>query len=212
MNNKGLGLIEVMISIAIISVVMAGLAQTIELSAIQATTADVRAQSTALITTVSNTALNEVECTKAITKTTQAYGNSIRFDLADDTIISDNSNIPAYGVYVKRLTYNGILVGTGRDGSKAYYGNLQLALGTNKQVIGPNVWSPKAIGSVYLTVSPEGIIVKCGVTAPTLPAAVVPPITPPLTESELNKQCVEIGMEYKDGKCVRREGCDRGVE
>lgn len=211
-NQKGFGIIEVLVVTAIMSVVLAGIAQMSQYSMLTSSTADLKNQATALTASVSQVALNDTSCTLAVTKTPQAYSQHIKFDMPNGDVVAPNIDITAYGVYTQSLTFTGDLVATGGDGSHAYYGVLQLALGTHKQVIGPQSFSPKALGSIYLTVSPGGIVTHCGTVLPVLPTTPIPIVPSVLTEAQIKAQCVAAGLDYNNGKCVPKEdhagGCD----
>lgn len=197
-NQKGLGLIEILVVIAIMSVVMAGVAQVGNYAAVQQTTTNVKTQGGALAHSVSSIALNDVACTAAITKVSQRYGTAIRFDLPDSSIIAYDIDVPAYSVYSKALEFDGKLVATGGDGSKAYYGTLQLTLGTHRQVLGPTEFAPMALGSIFMTVSSAGTITHCGSIAPILPAAALTVVT----DEEVAYACKQIGGTMNGKACV----------
>ena len=204
-NEKGFSLIEVMVSIAIMSVAMAGLMELQYVSMLQSTTADVKNSVTSVTGYVGQIALNQQACTAAITKISQNYGNDVRFDLPDGQVIGTNSNLTNYGIFVRSFTFlNPALSGTGADGSKAYFGTLALSLATKKQVIGPNTFAPRSVASVYLTVSPAGVITACGATMPALPQAPPPPAPPADSgpSDDFKKGCSQIGGQMSGGTCT----------
>lgn len=176
-NSKGFSLIEVMVSVAILSVVLAGITQATVFSQMQTTTADVKNSVASVTGYVGQIALNERTCTAAITKVPQSFGNPIRFDLADGQIIAANSKLTLYGVEITKFSYeNSNLVFTWADGTKVYFGTLTLTMNTKKQVIGLHDFAPRATASVYIKVGPDDKIVSCGATQPSPP---LPPVIPP---------------------------------
>lgn len=180
-NQKGFGLLELMISVGILSIVMMGLMQVTVNALLAQQTADVKAALTTLVLTETNVAFNQATCTTAITKTPQTFGQAFEFDL-----LKTNAVLTNYGLQVTNVTYtNPTLVQTGYDGTKVYYGTLMLSTTSTKTVIGPKQFAPRVIASVYVTVNPSGTITQCGPTLVTLPTTAPTPSLPPSAPKNL---------------------------
>ncbi len=207
MNNKGLSLIEVMVSLAIMSIILLGTTQQMYMTTLQAQTTDVKISSAALNSSISQLALNEAACTAALTKTPQILGADIVFSLPDGRNIVVGASFPEYNVKVRTLKYDGItLINTYSDGSKSYFGNLVMAVSSLKTVVGPKDFAPRSLGMLTITANSAGYITQCGViasTAPPVTPPVVPPVTPPATPGNSNgSNCSNNGVMNSDGTCA----------
>lgn len=199
-NQRGFGLIEVMVSTAILSVLFAGMAQLTQYSLLQTQTFEAKNAVVSIVGTTTQLALNSDACTQAITQTSQPYSTDIRFDFPDSQTLSKNSTLKNYNLQVQSFKYiDSSLIDTGTDNTKIYYGTLMLELSSTRQVLGPKTFAPRVVAGVYLTVNPAGIIVACGAIKPKL----VPAINPVIKDesAELEKTCHEIGGEWNSGAC-----------
>jgi polyhydroxyalkanoate synthesis repressor PhaR len=165
---NGFSLIEVMVALSILSIVMLGMMTQMEVQALQAVAADTKAAVTAFDQSLTSVASDATACTAAITKTVQSYAKDVRFDLADGRVVAAGSAQQDYsGVIVRSFTYdNAAQVAQLKDGTKVYYGTLNLVMYSKRKMIGPNSFAVRSIASVYLTTAPNSQIVYCGAAAP----------------------------------------------
>ncbi len=206
-NEKGFGLIELMVSVGLISLVMLGVMQTITQAVLVSETADQKAALTALVNSTAGQAVNTTTCTAAITATPQTYGQNLQFGS-----LSNGVNLVNYGLTVTSLTYSSpALIETGYDGTKVYYGTIMLTTKSNKTILGSQNFAPRLIAQVYLTVSPTNQITACGAVLPTLPTAPTNPTQNPSQQADnapteaspgFQEGCKDLGG-IRDGKsCV----------
>lgn len=208
-NQSGFGMIETMITIGVMSVVVLGLMQTINNAMLVSQTADTKAALTSLVSSETGVALNQATCTAAITQTSQVYGPAVQFD-----VLKPGTTLPQYNLAVQNVTYgNATLIDTGSDGSKSYYGTLSLVAASTRPIYGGRTFSPRVIASVYLTVSPTGLIESCGPIAPVLQHDTPPPEPelPQAPDKNVTNACISIGGNLIHGSCVianHDEPCD----
>ena len=216
-NQKGFSIIEVMIAASIMVIVALGVMQSIYTSVLGANAADIKNSLNALNGSLSQIATNQVSCTTAITKTQQTYGQMVRFDLPDGTVIAANQTVQNYPLTTGSFTFvNPILVETGSDQTKVYFGSLALSVSTTKKMLGPQVFVPRTIGSVYLTVNPAGMIVSCGSTLPVVQVAVQPTPTPvpsatpapAVYDPSFDQACQAGGGVYNGVSCAYNQPSD----
>ena len=173
-NQRGFGLIEVMITLGIMSVVMLGLCTAINNAILVSQTADTKQNLTSLVGSTAGQALNQVTCTAAVTATPQTYGQPFQFGL-----LHTGYNAAQYNVTVQDLSYsNPTLIATAYDGTAIYYGTITLTAKANRLVYGGQVFAPRVVAAVYLMTSPAGIITSCGAVMPNLPQPPTPPPPP----------------------------------
>lgn len=222
MTNKGFSLIEVMVTLGIMSIISLGMMTQMEVGMLQQSTIEQKAAVTALTQVVSMTALDTVSCTQAITVKPQAYtalSNGVRFDLPDGHVIA-NSHIQTdmVGLKVNDFTFgNGALVVSGTDGTKVYYGTLTMNLEATRPVLGPKNFASRVVGSVYLTVAPAGLVVQCGALIPPIVADILKQnaeaeeaqadADQALETAKLKSECLLQGGEFNEGKCTIKHGC-----
>lgn len=169
-NERGFGLIEVMITLGIMSVVMLGLMQTIEHAMLVSQTADQKNNLTSIVGSTTGTALNNVTCTLAVTQTAQTMSDPFHFGT-----LQDGANIAGYNLTVKSIFYaNSALVATAYEGTKVYYGTITLVATSQRAILGGSTFAPRVIASVYLTTNPAGTIIACGPVLPALPTQPAP--------------------------------------
>lgn len=170
-NNKGFGLVEVMITLGIMSVVMLGLMQLTTHAMMVSQTADQKQNVTSISGSTTGIALNNFTCTAAITKEEVKFGGPVVFGE-----LKAGYSIPSYNLTVTAITYDKpVLQATGYEGTKIYYGNLLLSLKSNRTVLGGEGYAPRPIAMIYVTVNPAGKIISCGAAMPTLPPEPTPP-------------------------------------
>jgi prepilin-type N-terminal cleavage/methylation domain-containing protein len=170
-NQRGFGLIEVMITIGIMSVIMLGLMTATEHAMLVSQTADTKQNLTSLVSSAAGQAFNQVTCTAAVTQTTQTYGQPFQFG-----DLHSGYNAANYNLTVQDLSYsNAQLVATAYDGTKVYYGTITLTATANRRVLGGQTFAPRIIAAVYLTANPAGTITNCGAVMPPLPQQPTPP-------------------------------------
>lgn len=169
--EAGFGLVEVMITLGIMSVIMLGLMQVIVQAQLVSATADQKNNVTSIAGSTTGVALNNFTCTQAITKVANQYGSPLQFG----DLVAGYS-VPNYNLTVTGVTYDApTLVATGYEGSKVYYGNLSLALKSNRVVLGGPGYAPRPIAMIYTLVDPSGKIIQCGSAQPNLPVQPAPP-------------------------------------
>ena len=207
-NNNGFGLIEAMIALGVMTVVALGTAQVMYNGLLANQTNDSKTSMVALDGSLSQIALNQTSCTMAITKTVQNFGTAVRFDLPDGTVVSQGASVTNYNLNVNQFNFvNPALVAVGTDGSKVYFGTLQLGFTATQKVLGPSTFATRSIASIYLTVDVGNKITACGANMPTLVSAPVPPPpavnpTPAPTPSSAQLQaCLSSGGNYNNGTC-----------
>ncbi len=202
MNQKGMGLIEVMVSVVILSIVALGIAQAMNNALLVQQTADVKQNLTSLVTSTTGIASNQITCTQAVTATPQAFGSPLQFNsLSDGTVLN------SYNLTINTLSYNNpTLVGTGSDGTKAYYGVITLSASSNIPVYGSKSFAPRIILYVYLTVDSTGLITGCGPVMPNLLST--PVVNPPgnTNDPAVNHTCAEMGGTMSNGTCTIHSG------
>lgn len=209
-NQNGFGLIEVMIASAIMGTILLDAMQTMYISALQSSTNDTKTNLTTLVNQTSQLALNQTSCSLAV-GTTQAYGTNLALTMPDGTRLANGSSLSAYALTVKSLTFaNSSLVYTGADSTKVYYGTLNLVLQANHKVIGPNIFAPRSLGAVYLTVSPAGLVTSCGAALPSVASQPVPtpsptPAATPAPDYAFISQCINNGGNYAQGSCTYKD-------
>lgn len=180
-NQRGFGLIELMVTLGIMSVIMMGLMQLTVHTMLVSATADQKNNVTSITGSTTGVALNGSTCTVAITTKPVQYGSPIVFGT-----LEAGYSIPNYNLTVTSITYDQpTLIATAYEGTKVYYGNLMLALKSNRQVLGGDSYAARPIAMVYLTVDPSGKIIACGAQMPTLPVQPTPP--PPADPAVQNR-------------------------
>ncbi len=215
-NQKGFSLISVMITMGIMTIITLGMMTQMRVQMLQQTTADVKAAVTALGQSVSSTAIDTTSCTLAITKTPQAYGQNVRFDLPDGHNISAGAKQVDYAnVSVTSFTYDGAAqVAALKDGTKVYFGTLNLAMKSNREMIGPANFAPRTLGSIYVTVKPDGNVLSCGALIPPQVAqaqaeaaadqAAKDAADKALQDARNKSNCLLSGGSYDNGSCSYR--------
>jgi prepilin-type N-terminal cleavage/methylation domain-containing protein len=169
-NQKGFGLIEVMMTLGISSVIALGLATMLNNAMLVSQTADTKASLTSIVASEAGIAFTAATCTTAITLTPQAFGGEIQFDT-----LKAGASLTAYNLTVKSVTYaNPSLVATAFDGTKVYYGTITLVAKSNRAIYGGQTFAPRVISATYLTVNPTGQITQCGSAMPPLPQPIAP--------------------------------------
>lgn len=165
-SNKGFGLVEVMISLAILSVVVAGTMQAMQNAMLVSTTADQKANLNSLIQSEMGIAFDQITCTQAITRVqNRITSGPLIFD-----VLTPGTNLPEYSLTVITTNFNNpTLVATAYDGSKTYRGTLTVTMKSNKVIYGPQVFAPRTIASFYVLTAPSGIVISCGGIMPALP-------------------------------------------
>lgn len=196
-NQKGFGLIGVMVVVGVMSVIALGLAQFTLQAMLVSQTAEAKANLTSLVQSMSGEAFNQTTCTAAVTQNLQNYGPTLQFD-----ILKNGAILPIYNLAVQNVTYtNPQLIATGYDGTTVYYGLITLTATSTRQILGSQTFAPRPIAQVYLTVSPAGVITQCGPSLPTLPTAPVQVPTPPTVDPEISQACTEIGGNMVGNVC-----------
>lgn len=199
-NQRGFGLIEMMVSIAIMSVVLAGMMQVSYIQSVQQQTNDVKNAVSSVSGSIAMTALDQTSCTAAITKSIQSYATDIQFGLPDSSTIAAGQAVAGYPVSVSSFQFtNAKLVATGYEGTKVYYGSLVMSLFTNRTVFGGRHFAPRTLASIYVTVNPAGKITQCGAILPTLPAE---PPAPAKNNDDFVKGCGQIGGTMVGSACT----------
>lgn len=164
-NQKGFGLVEVMITLGISSVIALGLATIMNNAILVNQTADTKANLTSIVSSEAGIAFNATTCTTAVTLTPQTYGGAFQFD-----VLKAGANLTAYNLTVQSITYaNPTLIATAYNGTAIYYGTITLVAASNRPIYGGQTFAPRVISAVYLTVNPGGIITGCGIAMPPLP-------------------------------------------
>lgn len=169
-NQKGFGLIEVMITLGILSFVMLGTLAALQNALMVSQTADQKANLTSVVSSNAGMAFNQVTCTLAVTKVAQTYGQPFHFDT-----LQDGANLAGYSLTVKSVFYaNPTLIATAFDGTKVYYGTITLVATSNRSILGGQTFAPRVVAAVYIATNPEGVITQCGPQLPALPQPPAP--------------------------------------
>ncbi len=192
--ERGFGLIEVMITIGILSVVALGLTTILNHAMLVSQTMDQKVNVTNLVTSMSSIASNAVTCTQAVTQTPQQYGSNLIFNG-----LAPTTSLPDYRLTVVKIAFNNaILVSPG-----VYHGDLVLSVSSNIPVYGGQTFAPRVIQSVYLTIDTSNTIIGCN---PVMPV-VTPPISPPSTlpnQLDFIAACTAIGGIVSGNMCKIR--------
>ena len=225
--ESGFGLIEAMISVAIMAIVMAGTMQLSYYSTLQTTTITAKNNANAFASSIAQVMINNTSCSQVFTVSNIAYSQNLSFTLPGGQLVAAGASVTNYDLKINSLTLNNpTLAQTGADGTKIYFGTLMLGLSTTKTVIGPKQFAPMPLGSVYLEVNPSGNITSCGANMPALPAqAPQPAQNPPapsqqpadfldqLLEDAFASACLLSGNKMVGGTCIyvdkfaNRGGC-----
>lgn len=213
-DESGFGLVETLVALTIMSIVLVGTMSLIRFTLLASATGDAKNSVAALVGSLTGIALNPVSCTLAVTKSPQSYNpNLIRFDLPDGNVIAPLADLPNYGVYIDQFQFIGAkLVTTNPDGSKVYYGNLAVTIGTNREVLGPSKFAPRIVGAVYLSVSSSNVITQCGASMPSTvtqtPQSLPNAPVEPKPSDEVTKTCSQMGGKMNGMTCDLHE-CGR---
>ena len=202
-NQKGFGLIEVLIAVGILSFVMLGTATAINNAMLVSQTADQKANLTSIVSSTMGTAFNQTTCTLAVTDISQKINETFHFGT-----LQVGANLAGYNLTVKSVSYaNPVLIATGFDGTKVYYGTITLSATSNRLIYGGQDFAPRTIAAVYMSADPLGTITECGPVLPTLPTA---PTPPPVDNTAFNKACASIGGTVSGTACTFPANNDRG--
>lgn len=199
-NQKGFGLVELMVTMGILSFVMLALMQATMNAMLVSATADTKNALSSLVASTAGQVFDQTTCTLAVIKVSQNYGQPFQFDgLKDGTVL------PQYFLTVQSLTFaNPALIATGYDGTKVYRGTMTMTAKANRQVYGGQTFAPRTIAAFYVTADPAGKIIGCGPILPTLPTAPTPPAPPANNEptDDFKRGCSAAGGEMSNGTCT----------
>lgn len=195
-NNKGFGLIEVMVTLSILSIVMLGMMQTMANALLVAQTADTKSNLAYLVTSTASAASSEVLCSAAVTAVSQQYGQDLQFNA-----LKTGANLSNLGLNIISFKLDSpVLVGKTTGDVTVYHGSLVVTAKATKQVYGSQLFAPRSIASIYLRVTSNGQIIGCGPVEPVLVVDTPPPSTD--DDEEFKRACSATGGTCSHGTCT----------
>lgn len=166
-NNKGFGIVGLMAMVVIMSIITMASVSMMQNMIKASNMTEAKSSLVILSQDISNIAANDVTCTAAVTQVSQPMVGEIQFSLPNGRVLKKNASTIVYPLNVESFVYsNAALIQTNTDGSKVYYGDLTVQVSPSKQVLGPSLFKPRSVKSIYLTINSVGNILSCGNVSP----------------------------------------------